>query len=74
MWRRAQRARTSFSTSNDLDNKGYVATGLKEKIDGIRQRGNVANHDLPASSEDDAHRTLNVTRHLLISVYELPQM
>lgn len=57
---------------DDLDGAGYIPMGLKVKIDEIRTRGNVANHELPASTAADAERTLAVTRHLLVSVYELP--
>ena len=55
-----------------LDAKGYIPTGLKAKIDEIRTRGNEAAHDLPASDPYMARKTLSVTRHLLVSMYELP--
>jgi Domain of unknown function (DUF4145) len=55
-----------------LDSAGYIPTGLKPKIDEIRTRGNVANHELPASDKEVADRTLSVTRFLLVSIYELP--
>lgn len=55
-----------------LDSEGYIAKGLKAKVDEIRQRGNVANHKLPASTAEIALKTLSVTRHLLVSIYELP--
>ena len=57
---------------DDLDKDGFISKGLKPKIDEIRQRGNVANHELPASTHEDADKTLAVTRHLLVSIYELP--
>jgi hypothetical protein len=57
---------------DDLEKAGYIPTGLKTKIDEIRSRGNIANHDLPASVAADAEKTLSVTRHLLVSIYELP--
>jgi hypothetical protein len=57
---------------DDLDGAGFIPRGLKPKIDEIRQRGNVANHELPASTDEDARKTLAVTRHLLVSMYELP--
>lgn len=57
---------------DDLDDKGYIPTGLKSKIEEIRDRGNVANHDLPTSTAEEAERTMAVTQHLLASVYELP--
>ena len=55
-----------------LDSAGYIPTGLKPKIDEIRTRGNVANHELSASDKEVADRTLSVTRFLLVSIYELP--
>jgi hypothetical protein len=41
-------------------------------VDKIRQRGNVANHDLPSSTKDESQLTLTITEHLLEAVYELP--
>lgn len=55
-----------------LEGTGYITTGLKPVVDSIRERGNVANHDLPASTSEDARTTLTITEHLLRSVYELP--
>lgn len=55
-----------------LDAAGFVAPGLKPVVDIIRTRGNVANHDLPASSEDDCLTTMKITEHLLRTIYELP--
>lgn len=57
---------------DQLEAKGFITTGLKPKIDEIRLRGNEATHELPASTDQIADRTLGVTRHLLVSVYELP--
>jgi Domain of unknown function (DUF4145) len=59
---------------DELDAAGYVPTGLKAKIDEIRTRGNVANHELPASDKEVADKTLSVTRFLLVSIYELPNL
>jgi hypothetical protein len=33
-----------------LDDAGYIAPGLKAVVDVVRQRGNAANHDLPAQA------------------------
>lgn len=57
-----------------LDDQGYVPTGMKHVVESIRSRGNVANHELPASTDEDATTTMVVTEHLLRSVYELPEM
>lgn len=55
-----------------LDKAGYMAPGMKPVIDTIRQRGNVANHELPASGEQESLTTMSVTEHLLRTIYELP--
>jgi hypothetical protein len=52
-----------------LAKAGYITTGLKDTVDTIRERGNTANHELPASSEDDSLTTLGITEHLLTSTY-----
>jgi hypothetical protein len=57
-----------------LDTAGYITTGLKGVVDIMRKRGNGANHELPASTEEEARTTLAVTEHLLRSVYELPSL
>lgn len=63
----------SFSAYVDaLDGAGYIAPGLKAVVDVIRTRGNGANHELPASTEDDSLRTLGIVEHLLRTMYELP--
>lgn len=56
---------------DDLEKAGYITTGLKGTVDQIRQRGNVANHDLPASTEGDSTVTLGLTEYLLKGTYEL---
>jgi hypothetical protein len=62
------------SYMNALQAAGYITTGLEEVVDQVRDRGNVANHDLPASSEQESHVTLMITQHLMEAVYELPGM
>jgi len=59
---------------NDLEKGGYITTGLKTVVDQVRKRGNVANHDLPASTEQDSLLTMTITEHLLEGMYELPGM
>lgn len=51
---------------------GYVTAGLRPVVDAVRVRGNGANHELPASTEQDSLRTLRVTEYLLRGTYELP--
>ncbi len=58
----------------DLDAAGYVAPGLRPVVDQIRTRGNVANHDLPASTEPECLVTMQITEHLLRVIYELPTL
>lgn len=55
-----------------LDSAGYITTGLRSVVDLVRQRGNIANHELPPSDETSATVTVLITRHLLVAVYELP--
>lgn len=56
---------------DELNKAGYITTGLKQAVDRIRNRGNVANHELPASSEEDSQTTIQITEHLLRGVYGL---
>ena len=55
-----------------LEGAGYLPTGLKPAIDKVRGRGNIANHDLPASTEEESHSTLAITEYLLRGLYEIP--
>ena len=57
---------------NDLEASGYITTGIKPTIDSVRDRGNIANHELPASTEPAALTTLRITEYLLRGTYELP--
>jgi hypothetical protein len=57
-----------------LSDKGYITTGLEPVVDSVRERGNAANHELPASTKEKATATLSVVEHLLRSVYELPSL
>lgn len=57
---------------NDLDSGGYIPKGLTHVVDAVRDRGNIANHELPASSETDSAVTMTITEHLLRGIYELP--
>jgi hypothetical protein len=59
---------------NDLDGAGYFSPGLKPIVDSVRDRGNTANHEIPASTEPDSVRTLKITEHLLRGIYELPAL
>ncbi len=38
----------------DLEAAGYFAPGVKPVVDKIRDRGNIANHELPASTEQES--------------------
>ncbi len=57
---------------SDLESSGYITTGLKPVVDAVRDRGNIANHELPASTEQESLATLTITEYLLSGVYELP--
>ena len=59
---------------DDLDKAGYIAPGLKDVVDRIREQGNVANHELPAATEEQSLATIAITQHLLQVMYELPAL
>lgn len=59
---------------NDLEAENYIMAGLKPVVDQIRNRGNKANHELPASTEQESITTITITQHLLSGVYELPAL
>jgi len=59
---------------NDLETNGLIVPGLKNVVDLIRQRGNTANHELPASTSAEALQTIQITNHLLQTVYVLPAL
>jgi Domain of unknown function (DUF4145) len=59
---------------NDLQTQNYIMAGLQPVVDQVRNRGNKANHELPASTQQEALVTLTITQHLLIGVYELPAL
>lgn len=58
----------------DLDNAGYVSPRLRPSVEKVKDRGNAANHDLPASDEAASLVTLTITEHLLRGVYEIPAL
>lgn len=68
----AQSGKSFAHYIDELDKAGYITAGLKPVVDQVRVRGNAANHDLPASSEQDSLQTLKITEHLLEAIYELP--
>lgn len=53
-----------------LDKAGYITTGMKAAVDKVRNRGNIATHELPASTEDHSLTTMAITEHLLRGIYE----
>ena len=59
---------------DDLEAKNYIMAGLKPVVDQIRSRGNKANHELPASTEQESITTMTITHHLMSGIYELPAL
>jgi hypothetical protein len=59
---------------DDLQAGNFIMAGLKPVVDQIRNRGNKANHELPASTEQESLTTLTITHHLLTGIYELPAL
>lgn len=70
----AKEGKTFVEYVDALDKAGFIAPGLKPVVDIVRTRGNGANHELPASNEQDSIRTLKITEHLLHTMYELPSL
>ena len=56
-----------------LDAAGYITTGMKKTVDKVRSRGNIATHDLPASTEEESLMTMAITEHLLRGIYEFTE-
>jgi hypothetical protein len=59
---------------DDLEAGNYIMAGLKPVVDQIRSRGNKANHELPASTEQESISTMTIAHHLLSGIYELPNL
>lgn len=52
--------------------QNYVPADGKDWVDRIRKIGNVANHEIPAITRDQAEEIVSFTEMLLRFVYELP--
>lgn len=63
---------TFKSYIEDLDKAGFVSPGFRPSIEKVKDRGNAANHELPASTEADSLVTLKITEYLLRGIYEIP--
>jgi hypothetical protein len=70
----SQQGKKFIEYINDLESAGHIATGLKPVVDSLRGRGNIANHELPASTRQQATVTLSIAEHLLRGIYELPTL
>lgn len=66
--------KTFVAYVGDLEADNYIMAGLKPVVDQVRNRGNKANHELPASTEQESLTTLTITHHLLSGVYDLPSL
>lgn len=51
--------------------EGFFPRMMHPVIDGIRERGNRATHDLAQSTQAQAMKTLEVTHHVLRTIYEI---
>lgn len=65
---------TFKSYVEDLDKTGYISAGVKAAAEKVKNRGNAANHELPASTEADSLMTLRITEHLLRGIYEFSSL
>lgn len=54
-----------------LENEGYLTPPMKPWVDAIRKHGNIATHEIPATSKERALGTLTFTTQLLRLVYEM---
>lgn len=54
-----------------FEEEGFFPRMMHPVIDGIRERGNRATHDLAPSTKQQAMKTLEVTHHVLRTIYEI---
>lgn len=54
-----------------FEEEGFFPRMMLPVIDGIRERGNRATHDLAQSSKQQAMKTIEVTHHVLRTIYEI---
>lgn len=54
-----------------LRNEGHITAAMVPWVDEIRNRGNVATHEIPAAEQQRAASTLTFTTQLLRIVYEM---
>ncbi|WP_238654056.1 DUF4145 domain-containing protein [Paenibacillus piscarius] len=59
---------------NYLEQEGYISRHNRTWVDKIRKLGNQYIHELDEATEDEAKLAITFIKHLLINVYELPQM
>lgn len=57
-----------------LEEQGYIPPNGKVWVDEIRKKGNLATHDLPTISQEDASQILNFVEMLLRFSYEFPSL
>ncbi|NMM31415.1 MAG: DUF4145 domain-containing protein [Cellulomonas sp.] len=67
----AARSLTFGQYLDHLQQIGYITPPLMPWVDHIRKRGNLATHELPTPSEDEAEDTLAFTAQMLRLVYEM---
>jgi len=54
-----------------LDEERFFPRMMMPVVDGIRERGNRATHDLASTTREQAMKTLDVTHHVLRTIYEI---
>ncbi|WP_191305245.1 DUF4145 domain-containing protein [Lentzea cavernae] len=55
-----------------LQDEGYITPPMHPWTDLIRQHGNIATHEIPATDRERALGTLTFTTQLLRMIYEMP--
>lgn len=59
---------------NYLESEGYISRHSRPWVDKIRRLGNQYIHELDEATEEEAKLAIIFIKHLLINVYELPNM
>jgi hypothetical protein len=57
-----------------LDDARFFPSMLQPVLDGIRERGNRATHDIAKSTREQSIKTIRITHHVLRTIYELPHI
>ena len=68
----ADEGKTFVEYINYLNSNGYIAQGMREWVDQIRNLGNEATHKLEDKGREEAELAINFTSILLKIIFEFP--